>query len=89
MARRHDVNNINLEIDDIEIFPPYTTRESIFIHDGCMRISWSSTIGFGTYDLYKDQKGKWHGDSECMDNNDDKDFIKKLLELLVEKLIIS
>ena len=34
-----DINNMKLKIDDIEIF------------GRCMRINWSSSIGFGYYDL--------------------------------------
>jgi hypothetical protein len=54
-----------------------------------MRIFWSSSIGFGQYDLWKNQDEKWYGDSECMDSQDDKDFIKKLLALVAENLIIT
>jgi hypothetical protein len=89
MARRRNVNEINLQIDKIEVYPSYTTNEGKFVHDGCIRIFWSASIGFGQYDLYKDEKGKWHGDSECMDDNEDKDFIKKLLSLMFEELNIS
>lgn len=89
MARRNDVNKIELQIDDFEIYPPYTTRNDEFIHDGRIVIFWNSTIGFGQYDLWKDKDGKWHGDSEYMDSNEDKDFIKKLMELFVEKLTVK
>jgi hypothetical protein len=66
----------NLQIDDIEIFGK------------CIRISWSSSIGFGEYDIVLENNGI-HGYSECMDTNEDKAFIKKLLELFVDKLIIE
>lgn len=52
-------------------------------------IEWSSTIGFGEYTLYKESGDeKWYGDSECMDRGEDKEFIKELLRLFVEKLIV-
>ena len=52
-------------------------------------IGWSSNIGFGEYTLYTDSKGKWHGDSECMDKGEDKEFIKLLMEKFVEELVID
>ena len=81
MARRFAVDGINLEICDINAF--VNDRGSGFV------ISWDSDIGFGEYTLYK-RAGEevWHGDSEHMDNNEDKAFIKELLKLFVEKLDI-
>lgn len=88
MSRKHNVDEIDLKIENIEVYPSLTYKDSGFVHDGCIRIFWSSSIGFGQYDLWKDSKGNWCGDSECMDSQEDKDFIKKLLSLLAEKLII-
>lgn len=74
--RRHDVNKINLQIDNLEFF------------NKGFKILWSSDIGFGEYTVIK-ENGKILGFSECMDSQDDKEFIKKLLELLADKLIIK
>lgn len=71
-----DINNMKLKIDDIEMFGK------------CLRINWSSSIGFGYYDLVL-ENNNIHGYSECMDSNEDKAFIKKLLELLVDRIIIE
>lgn len=87
MSRKHDVNEIELSIDDIEIYPPYVDGENV-IHNGCIRIYWSSNIGFGQYDLYLNKENQLCGDSEYMDRQEDKDFIGKLLELLKDKLLI-
>jgi hypothetical protein len=76
MPRKHDVDKINLQIDDLEFF------------NKGFKILWSSDIGFGEYTVIK-ENGKILGFSECMDSQDDKEFIKKLLELLVDKLIIK
>lgn len=87
MSRKNDINKINISIDDIEISPPYVDGETV-IHKGCIRIYWSSDIGFGQYDLYINKNNELCGDSEYMDSQEDKDFIGKLLELLKEKLLI-
>jgi hypothetical protein len=81
-----DVNNINLEIDDIEVWKPKNPEKNM--HRGLIRIRWNSSIGFGEYDLCKDGNGNWVGYSETMDSNEDKDFIKKLMELFIERLTI-
>lgn len=76
MPRKHDVNKINLQIDGFEFF----TKG--------FKILWSSDIGFGEYAVKK-ENGELIGYSEHMDIQDDKAFIKKLLELLAEKLIVK
>ena len=83
MGRKHNVKEIHLRIDDIEGF---TNDE----YTGCI-ISWSSDIGFGEYSLYRkvgdtDGDFKLYADSEYMDSNDDKEFISKLMRLVVEKI---
>ena len=79
MARRFEVDKINLDAYDIEPF--VNEKYTGFV------IKWDSDIGFGEYTIYKSiDSDKWHGDSEHMDNNEDKSFIKELLKLFVEKL---
>ena len=82
--RKHDVTKIHLKIDEVSAFH----NEQ---HEG-LCILWSSDIGFGEYNLYKnidDETDTWHGDSECMDSNEDKEFIKELMNLFIQKLVIS
>ena len=82
MARRIEVNNINLDAYEIK---PFVNEKFTGIV-----IRWDSTIGFGEYTIYKEVgSDEWHADSEHMDNNEDKDFIKELLKLFVGKLIID
>ena len=81
MARRFEVNSINLEVYDVRPF--VNERGSGFV------IEWDSDIGFGEYTIYKrSDSDEWHGDSEHMDNNTDKDFIKELMKLFIDKLNI-
>ena len=82
MARRMNVNEINLSIEDV--IPFSNERYSGFI------IEWSSDIGFGEYTIYNPaNSNEWRADSECMDRNEDKDFVKKLMSLFIEKMIID
>ena len=75
-------NKINLKIDD---FYPFVNNQSMGI-----TIEWSSNIGFGQYTIYKSaDSDKWAADSEGMDDNEDKEFIKSLMELFIEKLNIE
>ena len=75
MKRKNGINEINLEIENVEVCKDF------------IRISWSSDIGFGEYDLIKEDD-EWCAMSECMDSNEDKEFIEKLLQLFVKKLNI-
>ena len=82
MARRFEVNSINLDAYDIHPF--VNEKYTGFV------IKWDSDIGFGEYTIYKPiGSDEWYGDSEHMDNNEDKDFIKELMKLFIEKLIVD
>ena len=81
MARRFDIDKINLDIHEVEPF----TNEA---YSGFV-ITWHSDIGFGEYTLYKTVgSAEWKADSEHMDNNEDKAFLRELLKLLAEKIDI-
>ena len=80
--RKHNPKEINLEIKDIEIWENAN-------YEG-FDISWISTIGFGKYRIYrKTGTDEWCADSETMDINEDKSFIKELMRLFIEKIIIN
>jgi hypothetical protein len=76
MDKKHNVNDINLEVYKIEP-----------IKNG-LCICWNSSIGFGEYNIWIEEGGKICGDSECMDNQDDKNFIRKLFELIANQMIV-
>ena len=84
MGRENDIEKINLKISGLEVIQ---WREDV--HYGCMKIKWESSIGFGEYTIRIKEDGSIEGDSEAMDSNDDKRFLKKLLELLLEKTQIK
>ncbi len=79
MPRKHDVKSIHLQIEN---FVPFVNENHIgFI------IEWSSDIGYGEYTVYKSENdNNWYGDSECMDSNDDREFITELMRLFIEKI---
>jgi hypothetical protein len=81
MARRFEVDKINLDVHEIE---PFINEKYVgFV------IKWDSDIGFGEYTIYKAVgSDKWQADSEHMDNNEDKAFLNELLRLFVGSLDI-
>ena len=74
MDRKHDVNKIDLKVMNVEFCDEY------------MEIYWDSSIGFGCYDIIQGDH-KYEGYSEYMDSNEDKDFLKLLLEKAFEWII--
>lgn len=83
MARKHEVDKINLDTYEFE---PFVNEK----YTGVV-IRWDSDIGFGEYTIYKSidsEEDKWYAQSEHMDNNEDKAFIKELMTLFIEKLDI-
>ena len=84
MARRFAVDEINLDAYEFE---PFVNEKYIgFV------IRWDSDIGFGEYTVYKhvgSDDDKWYANSEHIDNNEDKSFIKELMKLFIEKLDIT
>ena len=79
MSRRIEVNNINLDAYEIK---PFVNEK----FTGLV-IRWDSDIGFGEYTIYKEVgSDEWYADSEHMDSNEDKDFIKELMRLFIEKI---
>lgn len=74
-----DVNKINLEITLVSI------GGNPEINNGNIRIHWSSDIGFGICDIYVKKDGTLEADTETMG----KEFLKKLLALLSEKIKIK
>lgn len=81
MARRLAVDAINLDVYEFE---PFANEKYTGV-----TIRWDSDIGFGEYTIYKAvDSDEWCAESEHMDNNEDKSFIKELMKLFIEKLNI-
>ena len=80
MSRRHNVNDIDLKVTNV------------WFGERLMLINWESNIGFGEYCIewemdYNSSSQLLFADSECMDSNEDKDFLKLLLEKAFEWII--
>lgn len=59
------------------------------ISNGGIGIDWSGPIGFGQFVLYWGEDGKLHADTECLSSNENKDFIKTILNLLVDEIVVD
>lgn len=72
----------NLQIDEVNCFE--NSRGNGVI------ISWSSNIGFGELTLYhRNDDNKWKADTECMCNNEDKEFIRMVLNKWVDEMEVD
>lgn len=89
------MNDIGLDVFDYSVYPMSYDLVSRFF--GTRTVSdvvivnakWESKIGFGEYSVifFEDENGNQQAEirSECMDNDDDKEFGKKILSLILDK----
>ena len=71
-------------IKDIDKFSAFKNEK----YEG-FKLSWDSNIGFGEITFSKaagSKDGLWEVQTECMSNNEDKKFIKLVLDKFIEKL---
>lgn len=59
--------------------------DKVTVYDDVISIYWHGSIGFGQYDLLFDGD-KIQARSEYMDKNDNKSFLKALLNDIVDKV---
>ena len=69
-------------LDKLQVDEVISNDNGVFIH-------WSSDKGYGNYYLVKAKDGSFVGDSEYMDTNEDKSFLKRLLALWADKIFIN
>lgn len=72
----------NLKIDEVDCFE--NSRGY-----GVVIIPWSANIGFGELTLYQEKDGKWKAHTECMCNNEDKEFIRMVLNKWVDEMEVK
>jgi hypothetical protein len=77
-SRKSDKVN-KVQVDELVAFNNEKTKGVV--------IQWSGNNGWGEYTIYFD-KDEICADSECMDNNEDKRFLKALFEDLLNKVRI-
>jgi len=69
----------NLTIDNVEAFANEKYEGIVF--------EWSANIGFGELTLYREiDSNEWKADTEYMCKDDDKDFLKMILNEWVNKI---
>lgn len=74
-----------IKLYDIEVEAYQNSNDTEVI---CIR--WSGNIGFGEYTIYRPKnKVGWIGDSECMDTNNNKEFLKLLLDKFIESITVE
>ena len=78
-----DKDKVNVELSDIEVFKNEEYQG--------IKLLWQGNIGFGEYTIYQstDDPNKWKADSECMDYQNNKWFLKKILESLIDNVEIT
>lgn len=69
-------NNTDYQIDRV-----WAVSTKI-IPNGGIGIDWSGSIGWGQLVLYWGEDNKLHADTEHLSSNEDKSFIKEILNLL-------
>ena len=77
MSRKNNVDEINLDV-----------RNIITHNAGGIRIEWTSDLGYGQYDIQV-RDGRMVASSESMDSGEDKDFLRKLLSIIADKVEIT
>ena len=69
-------------LDDVIVFSNDTYKG--------LCLQWHGNIGWGEYNLYKvnDEDG-WHGDSDCLDDNENKSFLIELMTQFINEIKID
>lgn len=69
----------NLTVRNVEVFTNHKYEGIVF--------EWSANIGFGELTLYKEVgTNEWKAETEYMCKDDDKDFLKMILNEWVNKI---
>ncbi len=68
-----------------EIWPVSTK----IIPDGGIGIDWSGPIGWGQLTIYWGKDNKLHAETETLCSNNNKIFLKKILNLLADEIIVD
>ena len=71
------------KIDNVEV-EAFESSEG----DGRIIFKWIGNLGWGEYTLWQED-GVWYADSEHMDQGDDKEFLKKILDAFVSEIIVK
>lgn len=75
------------KIENIQIRDVWCNRKD---ERQCIVISWSANIGWGVLTIYRDSPDSaWEVDSECMSNNENKEFIRSVMNAWIDSMNVS
>ncbi len=70
-----------VQIDEVKMF----RREN----EQGMIINWSANIGWGELTFYQNDDGEWKADTECLCSDEDKEFIKAILDKFIDEVKVE
>jgi len=73
----------SIQITDIEFWSKWKQNQ------GGMRISWACNLGFGELEIYKDLEGHFVTQTEHLASNENKQFIKAIMDALIDMLDVQ
>ena len=73
------------ELDEVRVW----IRQHEICPNGVIGFDWSGSPGCGRYELISDEEEKLHAMSEYMDKGDDKNFLKIILDKVIEDIIVD
>lgn len=73
------------ELDEVRVW----IRQHEVCPNGVIGFDWSGSPGCGRYELIADKEEKLHAMSEYMDKEDDKNFLKIILDKVIEDIIVD
>lgn len=73
------------ELDEVRVW----IRQHDICPNGVIGFDWSGSPGCGRYELIADKEEKLHAMSEYMDKGDDKNFLKIILDKVIEDVVVD
>lgn len=68
---------------------PHWIRQHEIYPNGVISFDWAGSPGIGRYELIMDENDKLHAMSEYMDKGDDKNFLKIILDKIIEDIVVD
>lgn len=72
-------------IDEVRVW----IRQHDICPNGVIGFDWAGSPGCGRYELIMDENDKLHAMSEYMDKGEDKNFLKIILDKVIEDIIVD
>lgn len=72
-------------LDEVRVW----IRQHEVCPNGAIGFDWAGSPGIGRYELIMDENDKLHAMSEYMDKGDDKNFLKIILDKVIEDIVVD